>query len=442
MNTPFGAQVRAVLSSITVALAATLAAAPTAASAEPARPGKPAAGQAQAAQPRIYLSADQFERLARQPNVRVLDVRAPAAYAKGHVAGAINLPWQSITLREVDGVRNELPPRAQLQAALRQAGLRYSDTLLIYDDGSLPGQAFVTLEAAGFERIHVLDGGFERWPFARSTEPTVLPPSDLVLDRVKERVVDAAAVKDRVGRRDTVIIDNRTEVAWSDGHIPGSTNVDRSVLVGKDGRLLPPPQLQSLLKSYGVTPDKEVVTYCGSGIAASDGYLVLRELGFPKLAVYHGSWDDWSRNPANAQQVGLTNWTFDPAKVAPQAGAAGGLALLDEAELRASLADARTVVLDVRSPADYSAGHIKGSVNVFWNDTLDAQRNLKPLPELQQLFRAKGVTPDKRVVIFTRGGIQVAHAYTVLKLLGYPDVAAYTGRWEGWESHLWASAAR
>jgi 3-mercaptopyruvate sulfurtransferase SseA len=443
MSITLGAPTRAVMTSATVAMAAVLAAASPPTTAEPARAERPIASRPQAVQPRIFLTAEQFQQLARLPNVRVVDVRAPSAYARGHIAGAVNLPWQSITVREVDGVRNELPPRAQLQAALRQAGLRYGDTLLIYDDGSLPGQAFVTLEAAGFERIHVLDGGLERWPFARGTVATVLPPSDLVLDRVKEQIVDAAAVKERIGRRDAVIIDNRTEVAWSDGHIPGSTNVDRSVLVGKDGRLLPRPQLQSLLKSYGVTPDKEVVTYCGSGIAASDGYLVLRELGFPRIAVYHGSWDDWSRNPANAQQVGLPNWTFDSAKVAPQPGAgAGGLALLDEAALRTALADGRTVVLDVRSPADFSAGHIKGSINVFWNDTLDPQRNLRPLPELKQLFASKGVTPDKRVVIFTRGGIQVAHAYTVLKLLGYPDVAAYTGRWEGWESRLWANAAR
>jgi thiosulfate/3-mercaptopyruvate sulfurtransferase len=425
-----------------VAAIATALSLPPAFAAEPVSAGTASAATTKADAPRIYLSADQFDRLARQPNVRVVDVRAPAAYAKGHVPGAINLPWQSITLREVDGVRNELPPRAELQAALRQAGLRYSNTLLIYDDGSLPGHAFVTLEAAGFERIHVLDGGFERWPHAKSTTPTVLAPSDLVLDRVKERVVDAAAVKARAGQRDAIVIDNRTEAAWADGHIPGSTNVDRAVLVGKDGRLLPRPQLLSLLKGYGVTPDKEVVTYCGSGIAASDGYLVLRELGFPKLAVYHGSWDDWSRNPANAQQVGLPNWTFEPAKVAAQPGSGGGLALLDEPGLRAALTDGRTVVVDVRSPADFSAGHIKGSVNVFWNETLDAQRNLRPLPELQRLFAAKGVTPDKRVVIFTRGGIQVAHSYTVLKLLGYPDVAAYTGRWEGWESRLWASTSR
>lgn len=426
----------------TMLVSATLAVAAAIGSAQRAHAATPAAATAKPSTPRIYLSAELFQRVAAHRNVRVVDVRSPAAYAKGHIEGAINLPWQRITVKEVDGVRNELPDRTSLQAALREAGLSYSDTLLIYDEGSLPGQAFIVLEAAGFDRIHVLDGGFARWPFARSTTATVLPPSAITLDRVREQVIDAAAVKERAGRKDSVIVDNRTAGAWSDGHIPGSINVDRSVLLAKDGRLLDRSKLQSVLTSYGVTPDKEIVTYCGSGIAASDGYLVLRELGYPKLAVYHGSWDDWSRSPANTQSVGLPNWTLDPAKVPTSATAASALPLLDEAELRAALADPRNIVLDVRSPADFSAGHIKGSVNVFWNETLDAQRNLRPLPELQALYAAKAVTPDKRVIIFTRGGIQVAHTFTVLKLLGYGNVAAYSGRWEGWESRLWSVAAR
>jgi thiosulfate/3-mercaptopyruvate sulfurtransferase len=76
------------------------------------------------------------------------------------------------------------------------------------------------------------------------------------------------------------------------------------------------------------------------------------------------------------------------------------------------------VIVDVRSPADFNAGRIPGSVNVYWNETLDGNRVLKGRDELVACYAAQGVTPDKRVVLFTRGGLQLAHSFTVLKLLG------------------------
>jgi hypothetical protein len=36
------------------------------------------------------------------------------------------------------------------------------------------------------------------------------------------------------------------------------------------------------------------------------------------------------------------------------------------------------------------------------------------------------------IVIFHRGGVQLTYMYTLLKMLGYPQVGAYTGRWDGW----------
>ena len=42
------------------------------------------------------------------------------------------------------------------------------------------------------------------------------------------------------------------------------------------------------------------------------------------------------------------------------------------------------------------------------------------------------MTPDKQVILFSRGGLQLAHSYLTLKLLGYPRVDAFVGKFEGW----------
>ena len=98
------------------------------------------------------------------------------------------------------------------------------------------------------------------------------------------------------------------------------------------------------------------------------------------------------------------------------------------------------MVLDVRAPADYIVGRIPDSVNVYWNDTLDEKRVLKSRDDLLALYKAKGVTPDKQVIIFTRGGFQAAHSYTVLKLLGYSNVNVFDGKFEGWLNPAFNSA--
>jgi thiosulfate/3-mercaptopyruvate sulfurtransferase len=64
---------------------------------------------------------------------------------------------------------------------------------------------------------------------------------------------------------------------------------------------------------------------------------------------------------------------------------------------------------------------------------------LKGRDELVACYASQGVTPDKRVVLFTRGGLQLAHSFTVLKLLGYPQVDAFTGKWEGWDNASYRS---
>ena len=57
---------------------------------------------------------------------------------------------------------------------------------------------------------------------------------------------------------------------------------------------------------------------------------------------------------------------------------------------------------------------------------------MKTADELRTQFEALGVTPDKEIIAFCNTGYRSAHAYLVLRMLGYPRVRNYVGSWQEW----------
>lgn len=378
----------------------------------------------------IILPQPGFDELAAK-GARVVDVRSRAAYDQGHLPGAISLPWQSLNVSETDGIRNEFASDAEFERLLGEAGLSYDDTILIYDTTALPGRAYVAFIYAGFDKVHVLDGGVGAWTGELTTEPTTLAATSFTLDRKNDIRVGKDYVASKVGASDAVIIDGRGSDAYADGHIPGAQTLPAASLLTKAATLQSEPVLLNLLQTAGVSPDREVVSYCGSGVAAANNYLALRNLGYTDVVLYDGSWDEWSRDPAAGQQLALANYTFSGE---PLPAEAAGPRFLDAAQVKALAADPNVAVLDIRSPSDYAAGHIPGALHLYWDTTFGPDRVLLPVEELRQLYTDIGLTPDKRVVIFTRGGLQLSHTFTVLTLLGYRNVDFFTGKYEGWEA--------
>jgi thiosulfate/3-mercaptopyruvate sulfurtransferase len=54
-------------------------------------------------------------------------------------------------------------------------------------------------------------------------------------------------------------------------------------------------QTRRLLVDGGITPDKEIIVYCHRGARAANAYLALKELGYPRVRNFIGSWHEWSR---------------------------------------------------------------------------------------------------------------------------------------------------
>ena len=390
------------------------------------------AAHAEAQQFPIIVSVEQAKELIAG-GAKVIDVRSPEAYAKGHIPGAVNLPWQRLNVSESDGIRNEFAGDEVFEKELSAAGISYGDTILIYDTTALPGRAYVAFEYAGLgDKTHVLDGGAAAWSDGFSSQAAEVTATAFKLEHKKDIRVDKDYVASKVGADGSIIIDGRNEDAYADGHIPGAQALPAASLLTKEATLQSEPVLTALLQSKGVTPDREVVSYCGSGVAAANNYLALKNLGYSNVVLYDASWDEWSRDPRAGQQVSLANYTFEGAVA--EGAADDAPEFLSEAEIKALADNPEVVIVDVRSPSDYAAGHIPGSVNVFWDATFDEDRVLLPAEKLKALYEEAGVTPEKRVILFTRGGLQLSHSYTVLNLLGYRDVDFFTGKFQGWEN--------
>lgn len=387
------------------------------------------AAQAQEAALPIIVNVDQFNELVGK-GAKVVDVRQPAAFEEGHIPGAVNLPWAKLNVSERDGIRNEFEADEVIEKIISDAGISNGDTLVIYDTNSLPGRAFIALEYAGFkDKIHVLDGGIGAFAGELEKGAVEVAKSDFKITDKFDMRVDKAYVETKLKSNDSVIVDGRNADAYVDGHIPGAKSLTAARLLTEDKKVLPEDVLSGLLASRGIDKEKEILSYCGSGVAAANNYIALRNLGYKNVRIYDESWDEWSRDPKAGQALALNNYAFSGENLAEE-----GPKFLSADEVKQLASDPNVVVVDVRSPSDYSAGQIPGSVNVFWDATLDENRVLKSADELKKLYEEAGVTPDKKVILFTRGGVQLTHSYTVLSLLGFKNVDFFTGKFEGWEN--------
>src|SRR5690606_17136809 len=221
-----------------------------------------AAAAQEAGFPIIVNSSDLAE--LAEKGAKIVDVRPQAAFEQGHIPGAVNLPWAKLNVSERDGIRNEFQPDDVIEQIISEAGLENGDTLLIYDNNSLPGRAFIALEYAGFKNIHVLDGGVAAFNGELETGPVQIAASEFKLTDKFDMRVDKAYVESRMNAPDAVVIDGRGSDAFVDGHIPGAKSLVASHLLTEERKVQPEDVINNLLAARGIDKEKEILSYCGS----------------------------------------------------------------------------------------------------------------------------------------------------------------------------------
>ena len=88
------------------------------------------------------------------------------------------------------------------------------------------------------------------------------------------------------------------------GRIAGSVNVPAAHLIDPaTNAFLPPDALRKKFDAVGAM-DREVIVYCGGGIAATADALILTMLGHTRVKVYDASMSEWAKDDALPMEVG------------------------------------------------------------------------------------------------------------------------------------------
>ena len=66
------------------------------------------------------------------------------------------------------------------------------------------------------------------------------------------------------------------------GSVPGAVHIEWTDKIAADGTFKSNAELKAMYHQAGITPDKEVISYCQGGYRAAHSYVALRLLGFPK----------------------------------------------------------------------------------------------------------------------------------------------------------------
>lgn len=268
----------------------------------------------------LLITTAALEERLGDPGLRILDVRyalddpdaGRRAHAEARIPGAAYLHWLDDWSDPEDPVEGNLAPPERFADALRDAGVDDGSLIVAYDDAALflAARMLWALHVYGHTAARVLDGGWPAWvregrPMETGTPAPAAPgtfparPADPTLRRT------AGDVRNLVDSGGAVLLDCRMDSTWEAAgeHIPGARRLPAPSLLAGDGTLRPAAEIAARAEAQGATADAPVTLYCGGGVSASESWLALRSAGFRDVAVYDGSWSEWSADPGNPREA-------------------------------------------------------------------------------------------------------------------------------------------
>ncbi len=263
------------------------------------------------------------------------------AYLSGHIPGAIDMDTLAL---EAPDTWNRRSPE-ELKKALEAHGITHDTTVVLYgkfmfpdNADEFPGSAAGDIGAirnafimmyAGVKDVRILNGGFQSWKDAGLPVDYEDVPKKPILDfgstipTKPELAIDTPEAKEILASPTAELVCVRS---WSEyiGEVSGYNYIEAKGRIsgavfadcGSDAYHMENyrnfdhttreyHEVEEIWKHNGITPDKHLAFYCGTGWRGSEAWFNAWLMGWPRVSVYDGGWFEWSNDPQNPFETGM-----------------------------------------------------------------------------------------------------------------------------------------
>ncbi len=248
------------------------------------------------------------------PQVRIVEAdEDPLLYEVGHIAGAVKLDWH---VDVQDPLRRDFVDKAGFEALCSRYAITPTTTVVFYGDRNnwYAAYSFWLFKMYGHASLKLMNGGRTKWEMDGRPYTQAVPDHVPTAYTAKEPDLTIRAfrrqVEDGLGSAGRGLVDVRSpdeysgkllhmvnypqEGATRGGHIPGARSIPWAKAAREDGTFKSTEELTQLYAGEGITPEKEIVTYCRIGERSAHSWFVLTQLlGYPQVRNYDGSWTEW-----------------------------------------------------------------------------------------------------------------------------------------------------
>ena len=247
----------------------------------------------------LISAEDLFTVLQSNPErVKLVDATYPSNPSLPGIANAVTFDIDDIADPD-SPMAHMLPSPGIFAAKIGAIGIGNDDFVICYDQSGFimaASRAWWMFRVFGHNNVAVLDGGLINWiqkNYPVHLKNHAVEPKEFNASYRPELVVSYEEMHKISSAKEKQIIDARPPERFVD-HIPNSLNLPALSLFNPDRTMISPDDFKSQLERENIAPDSPLIATCGSGVTACALALALFREGRPNVAVYDGSWTEWS----------------------------------------------------------------------------------------------------------------------------------------------------